>query len=377
MMRLPDLHSPPAVQPAIELVGINQNFGKARVLDAIDLVVEPGRVVALLGPSGCGKTTLLKIIAGLLAPTAGTVRIFGATMASVTDGTFVPPERRGLGMVFQDYALWPHLTVGGNVAFPLEMRGVARAERTQKIKSTLARVALAGYEERDPASLSGGQQQRVAIARAIVAEPRLVLFDEPLSNLDRELREALVGEIGALVRGLGLSAVYVTHDQAEAFTLADIVAVMHQGRIVQSARPEQLVDNPAVPEVAGLLDLGPVATVERRDDGWWFAPAAVKLVGRGQSPFEGEPAARVLLARNALRLAPPSAATLSGSVLRSQFRGDRHLVTVRLGDAAAAFDVSVISDRRTLPGERVALALDAERLRWFPLDTDSHRNIAS
>src|SRR5262249_14508816 len=159
----------------------------------------------------------------------------------------------GLGMVFQDYALWPHLTVGGNVAFPLEMHGVPRQERQQKVAAALARVALAGFEQRSPASLSGGQQQRVAIARAIIAEPRIVLFDEPLSNLDRELRESLVGEIGALVRGLGLTAVYVTHDQAEAFALADQVAVMREGRIIQLASPEELVDRPAQPAVAELL----------------------------------------------------------------------------------------------------------------------------
>ena len=161
--------------PAIELVGIEQTFGNTRVLNGINLALEPGRVLALLGPSGCGKTTLLKIIAGLLAPIAGMLRIFGTTVACADKAIFVPPERRSLGMVFQDYALWPHLTVGGNVAFPLEMRSLPRPERQAKVAAALARVALNGYENRSPASLSGGQQQRVAIARAIIAEPRLVL----------------------------------------------------------------------------------------------------------------------------------------------------------------------------------------------------------
>ena len=334
--------------------------------------LEPGHILALLGPSGCGKTTLLKLIAGLLSPSSGTIRIFGSTVVCADDGTFVPPERRGLGMVFQDYALWPHLTVGGNVAFPLEMRGLPRAERRRKVTAALDRVALSGYEDRSLASLSGGQQQRVAIARAIIAEPRLILFDEPLSNLDRELRESMVTEIAALVRDLGLTAVYVTHDHAEAFALADIIAVMHEGRIIQSAGPEQLVDAPARPEVARLLDLGPVATIERRDDGWWLPGAQRRLVARGTSPCEEQPMARVLLARRALRLAPPETATLSGNVVRSQFRGDRHLVTVRIGEAPAALEVSVANDRRAIIGQQVGLAVDADRLRWFPITPDLH-----
>jgi iron(III) transport system ATP-binding protein len=358
------LSSQSSTDSAIQLANVAQSFGDTRVLKGIDLSLKPGCVLALLGPSGCGKTTLLKLIAGLLPPTDGTIRIFGTTVAG--NGKFVPPERRGLGMVFQDYALWPHLTVGGNVAFPLDMRGLPRAERKAKVSAALARVDLSGYEDRSPASLSGGQQQRVAIARAIIAEPRLVLFDEPLSNLDRELRESLVGEIAALVRGLGLTAVYVTHDQAEAFALADVVAVMRAGRIVQLAAPEELVDRPAWPEVAELLNLGPLAAVERRDDGWWLLSAGMKLVARGNGPFEQQPMARVLLARKALRLAAPESATLSGTVVRSQFRGDQHLITIRLGDTADAVDVSVASEHRATAGDRVSLAVDTDRLRWFP-----------
>ncbi len=170
-------------------------------------------------------------------------------------------------MVFQDYALWPHLTVGGNVSFPLEMRGVNKADRESRTLRTLERVGLGGYGQRKPSELSGGQQQRVAIARAIVAEPALILFDEPLSNLDRELRETMVGEIGNLISSLGPTAIYVTHDHSEALSLADQVAIMRGGLIEQLAPPDILVDQPTTPEVADFLRLGCVAAVRttRRD----------------------------------------------------------------------------------------------------------------
>lgn len=360
--------SPPErpLRPAVELEQVTQIFGDNRVLSSIDLILEAGQVLALLGPSGCGKTTLLKLVAGLLLPTSGTIHIFDKTVADAARGLFEPPERRDLGMVFQDYALWPHLTVGGNVAFPLQMRGRSRTECAKQVSAALARVALAGFEDRNPASLSGGQQQRVAIARAIIAEPRLVLFDEPLSNLDRELRESLVGEIGTLVRSLHLTAIYVTHDQAEAFALADKVAVMSRGHIAQIASPEELVERPSQPEVAELLNLGPLATAERRDDGWWLADAGFRLAAHEHGPANGNGSARVLLARKAIRLASAEPGTLAGTVVRSQFRGDQHVVTIRLGDAPAPVEVSIASEHRATAGDRVNLAIDTTHLRWFP-----------
>lgn len=222
----------------LELKGITHRFGHHTVLDDISLCLREGEVLALLGPSGCGKTTLLKLIAGMLVPDAGEIHIGSQCVAA--PGIFQAPEKRGLGMVFQDYALWPHLSVGRNVSFPLEMRGVPRAECVRRSDEALALVGLAGFASRPPGSLSGGQQQRVALARAVVARPRLLLFDEPLSNLDRELRETLSLEIGRLLRELGITAVYVTHDQEEAFALADCVAVMQAGRICQHASPDTL-----------------------------------------------------------------------------------------------------------------------------------------
>ncbi|NMP29737.1 ABC transporter ATP-binding protein [Rahnella sp. SAP-1] len=219
--------TPPAT--AIRVENVCHRFGSNTVLNNLSLTVPQGTIIALLGPSGCGKSTLLKLLAGLLHPDAGQV-FFGTQ--KVVDGRFsLPPEKRDLGMVFQDYALWPHMTVAQNVAFPLQMRGIARPLRQQRVLAALDRVGLADFEQRRPYELSGGQQQRVALARAIVAEPQILLFDEPLSNLDRDLRETLCTEMAVLLRQLGTTAVYVTHDQQEAEALAHAIARMKQGVI--------------------------------------------------------------------------------------------------------------------------------------------------
>ncbi|PRG93272.1 ABC transporter substrate-binding protein [Burkholderia gladioli] len=211
--------------------GLRQRFGAHTVLDGIDLDVPAGTTLALLGPSGCGKSTLLKLLAGLLQPDEGAVQFGDQIVAE--PGHCLPPEARELGMVFQDYALWPHLTVAGNVAFPLEMRRVPRAERAAAVAQALERVGLGGFGAHRPSALSGGQQQRVALARAIVARPRVLLFDEPLSNLDPPLRASLALEIRELLAQLGTTAVYVTHDRAEADTLAHRIVELAQGRVAR------------------------------------------------------------------------------------------------------------------------------------------------
>lgn len=216
---------------AIRLRGLRQRFGAHTVLDGIDLDVPACTTLALLGPSGCGKSTLLKLLAGLLQPDEGAVQFGDQIVAE--PGHCLPPEARELGMVFQDYALWPHLTVAGNVAFPLEMRRVPRAERAAAVAQALERVGLGGFGARRPSALSGGQQQRVALARAIVARPRVLLFDEPLSNLDPPLRASLALEIRELLAQLGTTAVYVTHDRAEADTLAHRIVELAQGRVAR------------------------------------------------------------------------------------------------------------------------------------------------
>ena len=354
-------------EQAISAQNLTLSYSGIQILRGIDVALPAGQTLALLGPSGCGKTTLLRLVAGLLAPTTGDISINGQMVAG--PGVFVPPEKRQLGMVFQDYALWPHLTVAGNVAFPLEMAGIGRAEREARVTAALDRVGLGAMAARSPAALSGGQQQRVAIARAIVGEPRIVLFDEPLSNLDRELRETMVAELGALIRGLGLTAIYVTHDQSEALTLADQVAVMEAGQIAQLATPEHLVEQPASPKVAEFLRLGAILRLVRDAQGWSCA-------GRALGPLGGPEVALadVLVTPRALRVTELGQAALTGEVLAAQFRDTGYTVTVRLDGAAepgrAIRTVQISSDTRMRTGERIGLQILPERLRWFPARAD-------
>jgi len=214
---------------SISLKSVSYAFGANTVLNQIDLHIEPGSVVALLGPSGCGKSTLLRLLAGLTQPAQGEIH-FGDRLVAKT-GWALSPEARDIGMVFQDYALWPHMTVAQNVMFPLKMRHVPRQERESRVAQALDRVGLSAFADRKPAGLSGGQQQRVALARAIVAEPRVLLFDEPLSNLDSELRGTLCHEMASLLRQLGTTAVYVTHDRREAEILADRIVHLSAGSV--------------------------------------------------------------------------------------------------------------------------------------------------
>ncbi|SFV37318.1 iron(III) transport system ATP-binding protein [Devosia crocina] len=358
---------PPTAKPAVSTQNLRLDYGDTQILRGIDLDLPAGQTLALLGPSGCGKTTLLRLVAGLLAPSAGEVRIEDQVVAG--PGVFLPPERRGLGMVFQDYALWPHLSVAGNVAFPLEMRRVGRSEIERRVGEALRRVGLEHLAGRSPSALSGGQQQRVAIARAIVAEPRIVLFDEPLSNLDRELRENMVGELAGLIRSLGLTAIYVTHDQSEAFTLADAVAVMDRGRVAQLAAPAALVEQPGSAKIAEFLRLGSLVPMRRAADGWAVDGTGLALAG---APLDaaGE-TAQVLIPPRALLVRAPEEARLTGEVTALHYRDAAYVASVSLVTGAAPVPLQVTTNSPMRLGERIGLEIISERLRWFPAEANT------
>ncbi|GGM67356.1 ABC transporter ATP-binding protein [Dactylosporangium sucinum] len=238
---------------AVTIRGLTKRYGDVTVVDELDLDVAEGEFLTLLGPSGCGKTTTLRCVAGLERPDGGEIRIGGRVIVSSAGGQFVPPEKRDAGMVFQSYALWPHMTVHNNVAYPLRMRRRSKAEIPGLVRAALAMVGLDHLAGRSVSALSGGQQQRVALARALVAQPSLLLFDEPLSNLDAKLRTTMRTELHALHKRVGTTSIYVTHDQIEALTLSDRIVVMHEGKIHQVGTPEEIYTHPADRFVADFI----------------------------------------------------------------------------------------------------------------------------
>jgi iron(III) transport system ATP-binding protein len=235
----------------LELRDVTKRYGGVLAVDRLSLAIDDGELCVLLGPSGCGKTTVLRLIAGLLAPDGGEMLLAGRRIS--TPGFVMPPERRGMAMVFQSYALWPHMTVFDNIAYGLKLRGTPRPTIAQQVGEALRLVKLEGLDRRYPGELSGGQQQRVALARAVVVRPAMLLFDEPLSNLDALLRDQMRFELRELQRTVGITSVYVTHDQREALVLGDRIVVMRAGRIVQSGTPEAVVRRPVHPFVAEFL----------------------------------------------------------------------------------------------------------------------------
>ncbi|MFI6585202.1 ABC transporter ATP-binding protein [Embleya sp. NPDC050493] len=334
-----------AAGATIEFRGLQRSFGNVRALAGLDLTVGRGELVALLGPSGCGKTTALRVVAGFEHPDAGEVLVDGE------DITRVPAHRRDAGMVFQSYSLFPHLSALDNVAFGLRMRGVGRAERRARAGELLDLVGLPDRADRYPHQLSGGQQQRIALARALALRPRVLLLDEPLSALDARVRLTLRDEIRRLQQELGITTLFVTHDQEEALSLADRVAVMNAGRLEQCAPPAELYARPATAFVAEFV--GVMSRVPAHADG-----AVVRVLGR-TLPIDGDPAhgdVDVLLRPESIEVV--AAADGSAQVLGAAFLGAVTRLSVRSA-AGATVKIDIPSHvAATLPlGSRVELAL--------------------
>jgi iron(III) transport system ATP-binding protein len=302
---------------------VTKAFGAFRALDDVSLEVHDGEFVAILGASGCGKTTLLRQIAGFDKLDAGRI-VIGDTVVSSPE-RHVPPERRRIGIVFQSYALWPHMTVAENVAYGLTVAGVTEPERGRRVAAALTLVELDGYADRRPAALSGGQRQRVALARCLVTEPSLVLLDEPLANLDVHLRASMEDEFSRFHKRTGTTMIYITHDQAEAMALADRIAVMDRGRLLQVATPSQLYREPADETVAGFIGEGMVVPVDVNavhGDGTCstnlFGHSVRMRCAAAQRPTA---AARACLRASDLRIVAPDGAGVRVSVARAIYQG--------------------------------------------------------
>jgi len=377
------------VAEPIAIEGLTKVYsGGATALRDVSLAVDPGTFLVLLGPSGSGKTTLLRSLAGIERITSGTIMIGGTVVA---DGrVHVPPDRRDASMVFQDYALWPHLRIRDNVAFALRRRRVSRAEARVRAEAMLARVGLGALVERYPNELSGGEQQRVALARALIGDTGLMLCDEPLSNLDADLRERMRVEISALVREAGATTVYITHDQAEAFALADVIGVLERGRLVQFGTPEEIYTAPASPFVArftGLSgELGVRVLGAQRHGVTEVIPAPVRQAGDTAGPAAGAPG-RSFHARSPFDLAGARDGVVmirpTGIRICSSDDGEHHLagtvsdVAFRGRGYEHAVDVpghgrltGIFADVRASRGQPVGLRLEQAGCLLYPAGSE-------
>ncbi|MEU1227913.1 ABC transporter ATP-binding protein [Streptomyces sp. NPDC005828] len=331
---------------AIRLTGLRKTYGRTEAVAGVDLEIADGEFFSMLGPSGSGKTTVLRMIAGFEAPSAGTVELAGR------DVTRLAPFERDVHTVFQDYALFPHMTVEQNVAYGLKVRGVPRAERLVRARAALAQVGLDGLGKRRPAELSGGQRQRVALARALVGRPRVLLLDEPLGALDLKLRERMQVELKEIQREVGITFVFVTHDQEEALTMSDRIAVFHQGRIEQVAAPAEIYERPATPFVAGFVGTSNLLTGEtaRRVVGapgtYSIRPEKIRILADHKAPGD------------------PGHATAAGTVAEVVYLGDstRFLVDLDGGGRLTALQQNLetsSADLAAFRGARIGL-------QWHP-----------
>jgi multiple sugar transport system ATP-binding protein len=353
----------------VELEGVAKTYGENTVVDDLSLILADGSLTVLVGPSGCGKSTTLRIVAGLESADRGTVRIGGADVSSAT------PRERDVAMVFQNYALYPHLNVAGNIAFPLRNAGVDKAEATRRAAEAAERVGITPLLDRKPRQLSGGQQQRVAIARALVRTPSVFLFDEPLSNLDAKLRVELRSEIRRLQQELGITALYVTHDQEEAMTIADQLVVLNGGRIVQRGTPEELYRRPADTFVAGFI--GSPSTnllaghlrggVFTADGLAWPAPSGIERdVTVGVRPED-------------LLIEPAFDGAGDGRVELVELLGPRYVVIVNVGAGrlTSVVEAASVAGWATppVPGDAVTVRVRPDRTHFFDTSTGARLDL--
>jgi ABC-type Fe3+/spermidine/putrescine transport system ATPase subunit len=353
---------------ALDVLDLEVAYGAVAVLNRVSVHVAPGCFVALLGASGCGKTTLLRAISGFVPVRSGRISVAGR------DITHLPPDKRGMAMVFQSYALWPHMTMAQNIGYGLKLRGVGKPRIAQRVAEVVAMLKLDGLAERNVTQLSGGQRQRVALGRALAVNPEILLLDEPLSNLDARIREAVRHEIKALQQKLGISAIHVTHDREEAMVMADSIVIMDAGRVMQAGSPEDVYNRPNSSFVASFMGAGNAIRLHARPDGGALAIDAgphntrLRLAAGGSGLPEGH-AGPVLVhfrSESAALGAPTADAdgqlVLRGTITQASYPGGHYRYAVSIG----ALQVMVDDKRRHSVGDTVGIHLPAESLHLFP-----------
>ncbi|WP_436929285.1 ABC transporter ATP-binding protein [Halosimplex halobium] len=354
----------PVGEPVLELDGVVRSYATETAVEDLSLTVGDGEVLTLLGPSGCGKTTTLRLVGGLEHPDAGSIELRDAAIADADDGTFVPPERRGIGLVFQDFALFPHMTAAENVAFGLD--DWDEADRRERVAELLSLVDLAEHGDDYPGELSGGQKQRVALARSLAPEPDVLLLDEPLSNLDVSLRVSMREEIRRIIDETGVTAIWVTHDQEEALSVADRVGIMNDGRLQQVGRPERIFERPASRFVASFLGRTGFLAAERQGDGLATDLGRIDADRVADLDATHGQVVDVLVRPDDLRATPTNEADAHGTITSRQYQGPSFVYRV---ETAGGDTVHCLQNHTEVfeIGQPVRVDVVADHpLQWFP-----------